>query len=201
MVSAGLHESLSKASIVLDALDSNSINAPIELQAADVLHSRFLECFLSSKKLVNTPITLAARAPVPDLVQMLLEKGADPDLGEALHTAVFCLQENTVHLLLKVGANPNREVNIGQMVALQAPVPSHRIHFRHTYVVNIDLSLFSSVATPLALAAGIGHVSILNTLLEANASLDGSGGQVCNLERSLEGCRRGLTRTCIDQSI
>ena len=60
------------------------------------------------------PITAAARRRDFEMVKLLLEHGADPNLpedgapvGEALWTAVYLDQPEMVKLLLEYGANPN----------------------------------------------------------------------------------------------
>ena len=60
------------------------------------------------------PITAAARRSDFEMVKLLLEHGADPNLpedgapvGEALWTAVYLDQPEMVKLLLEYGANPN----------------------------------------------------------------------------------------------
>jgi len=86
------------------------------------------------------PITAAARRSDFEMVKLLLEHGADPNLpedgapvGEALWTAVYLDQPEMVKLLLEYGADPNlpedgaHPRDVAEDVATHARPPGQRV--------------------------------------------------------------------------
>ena len=122
-------------------------------------------------------LVLAAYSGFRDVVQLLLDKGADPNSSKAgftaLHEAIMRRDEGLVRTLLAGGANPH--------LPLRAWTPTRRqssdFHFEPELVG----------ATPFWLAAGSTHPGVMRLLVERGANplfvhrsdkvVDGRGGK------------------------
>ena len=118
-----------------------------------------------------------------EVVEFLLERGADPNLGAgqftALHAAVMRRDEKTVDLLLEHGANPN--LSLASWTPLQRG--SNTDFYFHRAWVG---------ATPVWLAARFATPYIVRPLVEQGADPDylhrgehyagGPGGELSNLQ-------------------
>jgi ankyrin repeat protein len=104
-----------------------------------------------------------------DVVKLLLDAGADPTLGRALHLAMIPGFAEVVRLLLAAGVSPDsRDLNgcTSAMVVTDACVEALGELIRF----GVDLSLRSPEgSTALQLAAGKGHAMTVRMLLGAGA--------------------------------
>ncbi len=129
-------------------------------------HLRAAEALIEAGSDVNTvsasgatPAIMAAHGGNPELVERLIEAGADPNAVEgghtALHVAVLRGNAEAARLLLLHGADPN--------VPVERATPTRRqsldYHFHETFVG----------ATPLWLAARLGHPEAMRVLLRHGA--------------------------------
>jgi ankyrin repeat protein len=106
-----------------------------------------------------TPTVLAAHSGFTDVVEFLLEKGADPNLAEAgftaLHEAVMRRDERMVTALLDHGANPN--------TPLKTWTPTRR----SSRDFNFEPELIGT--TPFWLAARFTEPDVLRLLVQHGA--------------------------------
>src|SRR5262245_11169898 len=106
-----------------------------------------------------TPTVLAAHSGFTDLVEFLLEKGADPNLAEAgftaLHDGIMRRDERMITSLLDHGANPN------------APLKTWTPTRRSSRDYNFEPELIG--ATPLWLASRFTEPNILRLLVKHGA--------------------------------
>jgi len=122
-----------------------------------------MEALIESKRpLVNrvgshrsgTPLVLAADRGHADVVRLLLERGADPNIpeqgnaphGRALYSAVYNRHFDVARLLLEHGANPNQEVESS------ADAPSIAIMNSDTKMIALLASYGATWRIPVDLA-------------------------------------------------
>lgn len=133
-------------------------------------------------KIYSPPLAVAAKNRRNADLRLLLERGADPNLGDyggrtALHEAAFVGNVEAVRVLLDAGADPNRVVPVNDYTplhqAIYAPEPN-------PYVVRLlarggaDLEWTDSRGAP-PLFAAVEHVDFLRILLEAGADVHARG--------------------------
>ena len=102
----------------------------------------------------GTPLVLAADRGHADVVRLLLERGADPNIpeqgnaphGRALYSAVYNRHFDVARLLLEHGANPNQEVESS------ADAPSIAIMNSDTKMIALLASYGATWRIPVDLA-------------------------------------------------
>ena len=150
------------------------------------------------------PLTAAAEFGRLDIVELLLERGADPtwpdvdesERGAALHAAARAGSRPMVELLLKHGADPNAGVNAGGNAVFAAKTPDIRklLMDRGGYLDPYDLvwmddddeALRIITADPATALAGCGGVftavvtkgnrKLMNRLLDAGIKVNPQAG-------------------------
>ncbi len=122
-----------------------------------------------------TALEYAAGEPAPDIVQFLLEKGADPDLSDNLGKTplIAAVEQNRVEnikLLLAHGANLNWQTKKG-LTALWIATEYDRIDAARLLLdsgANPHLTDLDGL-TPLAVATKLGYADMIKMLKEKEA--------------------------------
>eukprot|EP00051_Salpingoeca_urceolata_P028876 m.488280 g.488280 ORF g.488280 m.488280 type:complete len:573 (-) comp25690_c0_seq1:192-1910(-) len=120
-----------------------------------------------------TPLYLAVKANNPRLCRMLLEAGADPDVGTAsgrrpIHVATYNGRGDIVRLLVAKGAAVNTMDDVGVtalgMAALRGMLPI--VHLLLSLGAEPNLPMERDGWTPLLGAARAGRLDVIRTLIK-----------------------------------
>ncbi|MGC8529523.1 MAG: ankyrin repeat domain-containing protein [Leptospirillia bacterium] len=127
-------------------------------------------------KFGNTPLMWAINLGHPEAVRHLLQKGANPDLGNAnaitpLMVAILTDQETSLRLLLAYHANPNALSRSGMtpliLAAGRDSLPAARLLLSHGALVNLP---GKAGQTPLMWAAQTGDRQLVRLFLTHGAN-------------------------------
>ncbi len=123
----------------------------------------------------NTPLLIATGTDQVNLVQKLLDKGADPNIKNLLgDTALFYASEAVIPLLVAKGADVNAEGSNG-MTPLHSFAMKNRYKSMQILLKSPAISVSKQDAfgnTPLHIAALKGYTEIATLLLSRNAQTD-----------------------------
>lgn len=124
----------------------------------------------------STPIFLAAQRGFVDVITMLLDKGANIDLGRPtkavtpLHAAVYNDHIDASMLLLRKGANINAQASKGDTVLHDCAQKNKEDLLRLLLSFNPNVNIQNhEKATPLALAVFFGKKEAVQILLDGGA--------------------------------
>ncbi|KAF4852534.1 Vegetative incompatibility protein HET-E-1 [Colletotrichum siamense] len=159
-------------------------DCPVLAIAAFMGHYDVVDRLLSRKADINatdgscrTPLLLAARKGHGQIVQLLLQQGADTDLSESkdggtpLAFAVMCGHRRVVALLLEKGANLEAKDFESKTTIF------HAIHARHNEILQLllscgaDANAAQSEETPLLYAIRHTNVEAVDLLLKHGARI------------------------------
>lgn len=125
------------------------------------------------------PLHLAALNRKPEVVRLLLQYGADPNVRNEhnqtpLHLAASLGEDESARALIKAGAHVNAAEGMSDMSPLHlAAMEGHLQVARLLIDADADLELREEFGmTPLAVAVYGGHVAVSRQLIEAGASVE-----------------------------
>ncbi len=121
----------------------------------------------------------AAWAGDPDEIRMLAETGADPNAVDnsgrtPLHVAVFASHDEAARVLVETGADPNLLEHGRYDIITIAAVADDVEMVRLAIALGGNVSNVTSIydGTALIAAAHLGHIEVVEALIEAGAPLD-----------------------------
>ena len=122
--SAFAEEIMEEQSRLVDASEEENLEEIKDLLSSGMLD---VDCVVGTYTHSGyiTPLQVSAQCGNSDAVQILLDKGADPDKAELdeygpLHMAALMGYKDVVKMLLDAGANPNKEAGEGNTALLVA---------------------------------------------------------------------------------
>lgn len=121
----------------------------------------------------RVPLSCAAVFNHAEAVQILLDAGADPNVGYPLVQAVYADAFDVTALLLKAGADPNLAEPSGKAPLHYAAISDSEASMKLIITAGAEVDMRSPGGwTPLLMAASVAKVDNVKILLRAGADKD-----------------------------
>uniref|UniRef100_A0A673A7F6 Ankyrin repeat and SOCS box containing 14b n=1 Tax=Sphaeramia orbicularis TaxID=375764 RepID=A0A673A7F6_9TELE len=114
-----------------------------------------------------TPLALAAQNGHLNVVEVLLQKGIDSESGSVLFDAAASGNPDIISLLLDHGADPNLPLYSGHLPIHRVAYHGHVLALEHLIPVTTPEAVKESGMSPLHSAAAGGHAHCVEMLLRA----------------------------------
>jgi ankyrin repeat protein len=152
----------------------------------------------------NTALHLAAQEGQGEVVRLLLERGADPDVRngqgiDPMTLAVYTGQDDVGRLLIEAGADPDARTPTGPTLLGLAVALGRAETARMQLDAGADPNRWARGHTPLTFAVARGQEAMIPVLLAAGADIDDPGeGELAPLAKAVGKGSLSMTRTLLE---